>query len=275
VLLSLAEMPSIMLLDVSTALLATTPLFLIAIPQPARKLNGDGEKASFSAELREGLRYLLNWRGLAMITLGAMIFKIALTPVFSLLPLLVTDHFDGEAGDLATLESAFGIGIILGGLLLGVCGGFRREGYFGLSSILIQAPILITLGLLPSDRFPIAVGLLLIMGGTVATAEGLLFSMLQKNVAPDMQGRIFMLFGSLSGLATPIGLILAGPVADAISVQVWYIMAGILVGGFAIWGLLTPEMVDLKKGRISQPVPIPVEEALSAPHPAPQEVAGG
>ena len=64
-----------MLLDVITAILATTPLYFIAIPQPKRKLNGNaaGEKTSVRADLMEGLRYMLNWRGLMLLTAGIMV----------------------------------------------------------------------------------------------------------------------------------------------------------------------------------------------------------
>ena len=112
-----------------TAILATTPLYFIAIPQPKRTLNGNaaGEKTSVRADLMEGLRYMLNWRGLMLLTAGIMVFKIALTPAFSLLPLLVTDHFGGEAGELATLEGAFGLGIDPGRAAAGRVGWLQAQ----------------------------------------------------------------------------------------------------------------------------------------------------
>jgi DHA3 family macrolide efflux protein-like MFS transporter len=274
VLLSLAEMPSIMLLDVSTALLATTPLFLIAIPQPARKLNGDGEKASFSAELRDGLRYLLNWRGLMLLTAGAMIFKIALTPAFSLLPLLVTDHFDGEAGDLAILEAALGVGVILGGLLLSVWGGFKRNAYTAMLGAFVIGLALAILGLLPSSMFTLAVAMMFITGASIALTDGPLMAILQKTIAPDMQGRVFTLFGSLISMTSPIGLIIAGPVTDVIGIQVLYIVAGILVAGFAIWGLLTPAIIHIED-YVYQPAEQADEAVRAKPSPYPTQEATG
>jgi DHA3 family macrolide efflux protein-like MFS transporter len=274
-LLSIASIYHAMLLDVVTAVLATTPLYFIAIPQPQRKLNGSaasGEKPSVRAELREGLRYLLNWRGLMLLIGGVMIVKIALTPAFSLLPLLVTDHFGGAADEFATLESALGLGVILGGLLLSVWGGFKRNTYTSLSAIFVVGLGFILLGLVPSNLFALAVVLLFITGGGAALTDGPLMAVLQKTIAPEMQGRVFMLFGSLITLTSPIGLIIAGPVTDAIGVQVWYIVAGLAVVGFAIWAMFTPAIVNIED-YVYEPAgeAVTEDERISAePAPLPQ-----
>ena len=213
-LLSVGSIYHAMLLDVVTAILATTPLYFIAIPQPVRKLSGGntGEKPSVRADMMEGLRYMLNWRGLMLLTAGIMVFKIALTPAFSLLPLLVTEHFGGQASELATLEGAFGVGVILGGLLLGVWGGFKRNTYTSLVAIFVIGAGFVLVGCLPSSMFTVAVVLLFITGGGAALTDGPLMAVLQKTIAPEMQGRVFMLFGSLITLTSPVGLIIAGPI---------------------------------------------------------------
>jgi DHA3 family macrolide efflux protein-like MFS transporter len=50
---------------------------------------------------------------------------------------------------------------------------------------------------------------------------------IQTVVAPGMQGRVFTLLGSASSLMAPLSLAIAGPVADAFGVQVWYIVGGV------------------------------------------------
>jgi DHA3 family macrolide efflux protein-like MFS transporter len=270
-LLSVGSIYHAMLLDVVTAILATTPLYFIAIPQPKRTLNGgtSAEKTSVRADLMEGLRYVLNWRGLMLLTAGIMVFKIALTPAFSLLPLLVTEHFGGEASELATLEGAFGLGVILGGLLLGVWGGFKRNVYTSLLAIFVIGAAFVLLGFLPSSMFAAAVGLLFFSGGGAALTDGPLMALLQKTIAPEVQGRVFMLFGSLIAVTSPIGLIIAGPVSDAVGVQVWYLLAGLAVMGFAIWAALTPAIVHLED-YVYQPPTVEEEPLTARSAPLPQ-----
>jgi len=67
--------------------------------------------------------------GLLILTGVAMVFKIVLTPAFSLVSLLVKDHLSGTAAQLGVLEAAIGGGSIAGRLALSVWGGFRKKVY--------------------------------------------------------------------------------------------------------------------------------------------------
>ncbi len=228
-LLSLTAMHNVMLLEVVTAAFAIAPLFFIRIPQPEPQINGSGvEKPSIWQDIRAGGRYLFAWKGLMLLTAVALIIKVALTPAFSLLPILTTKHFGGEAAELATMESVFGIGLVLGGLLLGVWGGFKRRIYTSSAGVFVIGVGLLVVGLLPSSAYTLAVAALFFIGASVAMTDGPLFAILQSTVAPEMQGRVFMLFGSVITLSSPVGLAIAGPVSDAIGVQIWYVVAGIL-----------------------------------------------
>jgi DHA3 family macrolide efflux protein-like MFS transporter len=57
----------------------------------------------------------------------AMVVNLFFNPAFSLMPLLVKDHFQGGVIQLAWMETGFGAGMIAGSLLLGVWGGFTRK----------------------------------------------------------------------------------------------------------------------------------------------------
>jgi DHA3 family macrolide efflux protein-like MFS transporter len=61
-------------------------------------------------------------------------------------------------------------------------------------------------------------------------------AVLQATVPLDMQGRVFGFYGSLATLATPLGLVLAAPVADALGVRAWYVFGGLACTGLAIVG---------------------------------------
>jgi len=57
-------------------------------------------------------------------------------------------------------------------------------------------------------------------------ANGPIIAVLQAMVAPDYQGRVFTLMGSISAGITPLGLVLAGPIAALIGVRMWYVIGG-------------------------------------------------
>jgi DHA3 family macrolide efflux protein-like MFS transporter len=108
------------------------------------------------------------------------------------------------------MESAYGIGVIAGGLLLGVWGGFRRRILTTMLGLAIAGLTILLLGLLPAGQLGAALGIILVCGVALALTDGPLFAVLQSTIAPEMQGRVLMLFASLVTLTSPIGLVAAG-----------------------------------------------------------------
>jgi DHA3 family macrolide efflux protein-like MFS transporter len=236
----------LMLVDVVTALLAIVPLLFMAVPQPKREGLAGGLRAVW-ADLLEGLHYIRGWPGLVALIVAALVFKIALTPAFSLIPLMVSQHFGGGPAELSLLESVMGVGILLGGVLLGVWGGFRRRIYTMLLSAGVLCVAFVVFGLLPANLFSAAVVTAGLMGLLIPLADGPLMAILQANVAPEIQARVFTLLGSLISLSSPLGLALAGPVADWLGLQTWYLAAGALLGLTAVVGFLTPAIVNIEQ----------------------------
>src|SRR5690606_5400280 len=92
---ALRDLQWVVMVDVFTAIPAVLPLLLIFIPQPDRSgaVDADGKRASVWAEFRAGLRYVAAWPGLMMVIGIALLINFVLTPAFSLMPILVTQHF--------------------------------------------------------------------------------------------------------------------------------------------------------------------------------------
>ncbi len=245
-LLSVTTLGNIMLLDVFTALLAIVPLLFVAVPQPPRKTSG-AAPASVWADLVAGLRYLLGWRGLLLMAVIGTLFKLVQTPIMSLLPILVTQHFGGAAGELAGMESAFGIGVVAGGLLLGVWGGFRRRILTMNMALIVSGLATLLLGLLPASQLGIALGTMLVSGAAMALLDGALTALMQSTVAPEMLGRVWMLFASLIGITSPLGLAIAGPLTDALGPQLWYVLAGVICVGVGAVGYVIPDIINVEK----------------------------
>jgi len=249
-LLELLSMQSILFIDVVTAFVAILPLFFIFIPQPKRASSPSGETgSSIWQELKLGFQYVRGWPGLLLIGLLATFINLLLTPAFTLIPLLVTQHFGGGAFQLAWLDSIAGVGVIAGGLLLGVWGGFKRRIITSLAGLIGIGFGAVLMGLTPGSMFPLGVAAALIIGFSLPITNGPLYAALQATVAPDMQGRVFTLIESVSSAMSPLGLLVAGPVADLIGVQSWFLMGGIVSGLMGIIGLFIPAIVHFEDGR--------------------------
>jgi DHA3 family macrolide efflux protein-like MFS transporter len=255
ILLGLLPLQGIMGLDVATALFAIVPLFFVAIPQPEKTTAGGAgaAKTSLWREMRAGLRYVWGWPGLVSILIMAMVINFVINPAFSLMPLLVTDHFGGGPLQLGWLESAWGIGMVLGGLLLGVWGGFRRRVYTSLVGLVLGGLGIVGLGLAPSNGLWLALAALFVAGFMNPLINGPFFAILQTRVAPEMQGRVFTVVGSLSGAMQPLSLAVAGPVSDAVGVRIWYVVGGVIFALIGAGAFFVPVIVNIEEnGQVNQ-----------------------
>lgn len=255
-LLGLLPLHGVMAIDVATAGLAILPLLFVAVPQPQRADGGqEGQMPTVWADVRAGLRYVRGWPGLMAILGIAMIINFVVNPSFSLMPLLVTDHFEGGALQLGWLESAWGVGMVLGGLILSVWGGFRRRIYTSLLGMVVAGLGIMGVGLVPSSGFFWAVTALFVAGAMNPLINGPVFAILQATVAPEMQGRIFTLVTSAASAMMPISLAVAGPLADAVGVRPWYIVSGIVFSLVGVVSFFVPAITHIEENSHDCAVP--------------------
>ncbi|RMF00596.1 MAG: MFS transporter [Chloroflexi bacterium] len=250
-LLELLPLQGILLIDVFTALTAILPLVFIQIPQPERMAQNK-TRATVWQDFRAGFRYMLGWPGLLIIGLMTVGINFTIIPAFSLLPLLVRDHFGGGALELGWMESAMGVGIIGGGVLLGVWGGFKRRIATSMLGLAGLGAGTLLLALAPAGALPLAIGGTLLVGVMNSLTMGPFMAVIQSSVEPDMQARIFSLMGSIGGGMAPLGLLIAGPVADRAGLHTWFLLGGVLCVLMGLAGLFIPTVMNIEaKGNVA------------------------
>jgi len=244
-LLEVLPMTGVMLVDVATALFAIIPLILIYVPKPPRAESAALEVASsIKSEMIAGMRYLTQRKGHMSLVVMAALINACLVPAFSLLPLLVSGELRGDAMQLAWITTAFGVGTIAGGILLGVWGGTR-------SRILMVLPALVGLGIgvIAVGMAPIylaSLAAMLAIGLIVPFVNGPIQAILQATVAPEYQGRVFTLVASLAAITAPLGLLLAAPIAEVAGVRSWYIAGGIVCLAMGVAGFFIPSLLRIE-----------------------------
>jgi DHA3 family macrolide efflux protein-like MFS transporter len=276
-LLAALPMTAIMGLDVLTALFAIVPLLFIAVPQPKKPPVLDTAvtntavfdavaseavaKPSYWDELRMGLRYVGAWPAMLMLMGMAMLINFLLTPTGALQPLLVTEVFGGEAIQLGLLQAAFGIGIVLGGLLLGVWGGFKKRIHTSLLGLFGLGSGILLMGITPPTMFWLVLVGGLLAGGMMSLTNGPIMAIFQTTIDPAMQGRVLTLMNSAAMAMSPLSLIVAGPFADRFGVQSWYVAGGLLTLAVAFSGLFNRPVLAIEDEREAHKV----EDELVAP----------
>ena len=254
-LLSIMPLHGIMLVDVATAAFAVAPLLFVMVPQPEKRYIDEIKKQSFLANARIGLRFVLHWPGMLVLLAGASVFKIILMPAFNLAPLLIKDHFGGGATQLGVIEAAVGLGMLLGGLVLSVWGGFRKRIYTILLGLVGVGAGSLVLGLTPADGFWLAVVSVFAIGFMISFTDAPIAAIMQATVPPEMQGRVFGLLGSLFSLTTPVGLGLVALVGNAVEVSFWFRLGGVLCLAVAAISVFIPAFRGIEDHRFAGSVP--------------------
>jgi DHA3 family macrolide efflux protein-like MFS transporter len=245
-LLAIFSMTGVMMVDVGTALLAILPLLAIRVPRPSRS---DGlDRSSVWAETAAGFRYLARRRGHPTLIAMSVLLNALLVPAFSLLPLLVLQRLNGGAAEFGWLSSSFGVGLIVGGVVLGAWGGFRKRIVTTLTAMAALGVAVTAVGLTPASAFLWALVSMACVGLIVPLVNGPAYAILQATIAPDYQGRVFSLVASLAGVAAPLGLIVAASVAEIVDVGVWYLAGGMACVGMGIAGFFAPSLMGIEDG---------------------------
>jgi len=248
VLIEVMSTQNVLLIDVGTALFAILPLFFIPIPQPAR--NGKkAEETRLWQDMKEGFAYVKSWPGLLAIIAMASAINFLLAPIWSLAPLLVINHFNGGALQFGLLDSFWGVGMILGGVILTVWGGFKQKIKTSMMGMMGIGAGIILVGAAPSSAFYLALIGMFIVGVMVPFVNGPLMAIIQTIVPPDMQGRVMSLLGSAAMAVAPLGLLVAGPMSDWLGIRTWYWISGTLTLLMGIGAFFIPAIMNVENNQ--------------------------
>jgi DHA3 family macrolide efflux protein-like MFS transporter len=243
-LLEFMSLQGILAIDVITALLAILPLCFLAVPQPEQE--NKQLQSTLGRDFKAGIKFLISRPGLLIISLMSVGINFTIIPAFSLLPLMVKEYFGGGAIQLGWMESVMGLGVIAGGALLGVWGGFRQKILTSLLGLTTMGAGTLILALAPASAFTLAIGGVLLVGIANPLTMGPFMAVIQSTVDPDMQARVFSLLWSIGSGMAPIGLLLAGPVTDRFGIQTWLFPSGVLCILMAVAGLLIPAVLQVE-----------------------------
>lgn len=254
-LMGLLQFYQVIAVDVVTAFLAILPLLFIRIPQPVRS---DEDKAVTPRVIWQdvvaGFRYLKNWKGLFLLTLIAAFFYFLMTPAFTLIPLMVTEHFKAGVWELSFIESAFGIGLVAGGLILGVWGGFKNKVVTISVGAIGSGVATLLFGLASPQGFWLGASAILLLGIMQSICGGPFLAVIQSRVTPEMQGRVMGSTNSLMTFMMPVSMLVMTPVAELLGLRIWYWVGGILtiLIGVSTFFIPTIMNMDAAQGKAAQ-----------------------
>jgi len=252
-LIGLLPMQGVLAIDVVTAIIAVSILAFVRVPQLPRQLaqaSSTSKKTTYWQDLREGWAYMISWPGLLGVALLAMVINFLLTPAGAFIPLIVTKVFQKGALELGWVDAAFGVGIIIGGVVLSAWGGFKKRIITSMVGIIGIGAGIMLFGLLPVKLFYIAIVGAFLFGSMQVMANGPLSAIFQSTVDPDMQGRVMSLIGAGATAMSPLSLLIAGPISDWLGIRTWYLIGGAACILMTIIAFFIPVIMNIEQNAL-------------------------
>ncbi|NEQ68259.1 MAG: MFS transporter [Symploca sp. SIO2D2] len=204
VLLTLVQIQGILLINCASFFLGLIPLLIVRIPElKMTSPDFDGDSSSLMSEITQGWTYLSNQTGLlSLIILRAIYSFISATGSILFVPLILNLTATNILGIILFIA---GLGGVLGGIIMGtwvslqerlaplICGCMLGIGLEAIMSGLEPSLILITI-----------TAFLFVL--TFTLADGSIQILLQKQVLPELQGRVFSLSNAVMSVAGLAGI---------------------------------------------------------------------
>lgn len=211
-------------------LVVVAALILIKTPAPSR-----GRPGHFLTNLCEGVTYVYEKK----IILGVMVME-ATSAIFGLdqamLTIFARDILDVGASGLGFLQSARGLGALIGSGVLISLGQPRFQGRILLFSAIFYGASFALFGL--SHSFTLSLFLLAVVGATDAVWGATRNTILQLTSSEGMRGRVFGVFQLSNRGLSPLGQTETGLVVPLVGAREATFFGGLLVAAvtlFTVW----------------------------------------
>lgn len=199
----------IFLIDFATFLIAATILLFVRIPTP--KSSGEGRRSLF-AEIREGFDFLRSRGGLVSLAVFIMVLNIFVSACGVLITPMVLSFSDPQT--LGIVQSASGVGLLLGGIWASAWGGPKRK-VLGICLSAFSSGVALAATGFRQEAVWIAAGLFVFMF-PITLLNSSIRAIVQSKVPVNMQGRVFSLIFTLARTGVPLAYLAAGPLADRV-----------------------------------------------------------
>ena len=209
-LFGLIGLKGIMLIDFITYFAAMGTVIISKIPQPERVEPQENE--SQWHEAMAGWRYLKSTGGLLGLVFYFAVVNFMINYAAVLTSPMVLAKFSPAI--LGYIQTAGGVGMLIGSILLSVWGGPKKKIVSILTFVSISSIGLVIAGLRP-NAYLIAIGYFVLLF-LIPLASGSSQAIFQTKVPLDLQGRVYAMRGMISRSMMPLAFLTAGPLADLV-----------------------------------------------------------
>ena len=215
--LSIGTFRATLFIDILTALVGIGLLSCVLLP----KQEASNENVSVFSEIKAGIRYSFSDKLIGKILIVYGLYILLSVPAGFMAALLVSRVYGDAYWYLTAVELVGFAGMALGGVLMGVWGGFKsRIKTFALGLFVLS---LMTIGMGISPYFILYLVLMFVYSIALTMIQTATTTIIQEKADSSMQGRVFGLMGAMYSGFLPVGMAIFGPLADVMPLQ-WIIV---------------------------------------------------
>jgi len=215
------------IVDVITTVIGISVLlFYVKIPAKARaEIEAAKQKGTaYFHDLKEGLKYIRSHGYVLRMIIVTAFYIFLISPCAFLTPLQVVRNFGEEVWRLSVMEIVYSAGMMAGGILITMWAGLKNRVYTMTLSIVLAGIFCVGLGVTPI--FWLYMVVVAILGLTFPYYNTTAMVLLQTTVEPAFMGRVLSVFTMVTSALMPLGMLLFGPLADQISIDIIMIITG-------------------------------------------------
>ena len=221
VVLSAASLRCALAIDVLTAVLGIGLFSFVRLP----RADAPQKTSSVRTDMALGARYAYSHAPIRRLLLIYALFIFLTVPAGYLSGLLVSRVYGDTYWHLTAVELAGFGGMMAGGLLMSLWGGFKHRSLTLSVGLALFGVMALCMGVV--RQFTLYLILMALYGVALTTVQTALTTMLQESVAHAMHGRVFGLMSALYASCYPLGMALFGPMADVVPLPVIMALSGV------------------------------------------------
>ena len=210
-----------LLIDILTAVCG---IGLLACVHIARQITQE-ESGSMISEIKTGIRYAFSDKRIGKLLIVYGLFILLSVPAGFMAGLLVSRVYGDTYWYLSASELVGFAGMAIGGMLMGIWGGFRSR----IKTLTLGLVVLgiMTIGVGVSPYFILYLVLMFVYSLAITVIQTAATTLIQETADITMQGRVFGLMGAMYSGFLPLGMLAFGPLADRMPLQWLMIGTGI------------------------------------------------
>ena len=202
----------ILKIDIVTFMVAIGTLRIVHIPQRFQREVPHQNIQTIWQELTFGFRYLLKCPSLLAILIFRLVYNLIEGLILAILPAMILARSGNDSALLGSIQTAIGIGALLGAATISIWGGAKRRIHAVLLGTAISRICLIPLAI--SQGILLKIVAAFTAGLSTAFDVSSLEAIWLSKVEPDIQGRVFAARILVSRIPTSLGAACTGLLAD-------------------------------------------------------------